>query len=273
MTEAATEVPYTTAVEALSSIEYPMALMACEEQEVEAASRAKGEETAELFAGSLTLTPPAGDAGAAIFRATSVSQAEPWLPQDFTCSVCAPLGAVTEPFIEFAYTKAVAPESNEYPIAVTGCNEHVTEFATSVKVEEMEASLPGDETETPSTVMATSVSQAEPALPQALTCKRVRARRGGHRGIDRGAVDEGVVAAAIEREAHGAHRLAGACAVSGGKRKLRRNHGAVGGVVDGDLGPRRKRAECNRGAEVKTNFLRKFIPRIPLMGMGLAPGS
>ena len=105
MTEAATEVPYTIAVDALPSSEYPIALIACEEQEVEVASRAKGEETVEFSAGSLTLTPPAGDAEPSIFSATSVSQPAPRLPQDFTCSVCAPLGAVTEPFIEFAYHK------------------------------------------------------------------------------------------------------------------------------------------------------------------------
>src|ERR1700735_270143 len=138
-----------------------MAPMACEEQVAEAASRAKGEETAELAAGSLTLTPPAGGAGAGIFNATSVSEAEPWLPQDFTCRVCAPFGAVTVPFIPFAYTIAVAPESNESPIAETGCNEHVTEFATRVKVEEIAAALAGDDTDTPSMVMATSVSQPD----------------------------------------------------------------------------------------------------------------
>jgi hypothetical protein len=147
-----------------------MALVPCEEQDVDVASRAKGEETVELPDGSLTLTSPPEDPEPSIFSATSVSHAEPWLPQDFTCSVCAPLGAVTEPFIEFAYTKAVPPESNEYPIAVTGCNEHVTEFAARVKVEEIAVPLPGDDTETPSTVMVTSVSQPEPEFPQALTC-------------------------------------------------------------------------------------------------------
>src|ERR1039458_3422226 len=89
-----------------------MALVPCEEQDVEMASRPKGEETVELFAGSLTLTSPPEGAEPSILSATSVSQAEPWLPQDFTCSVCAPLGAVTGSFMLFAYTKAVPPESN-----------------------------------------------------------------------------------------------------------------------------------------------------------------
>ena len=63
---------------------------------------------------------------------------------------------------------------------MTGCNEHVTELATRVKVEEMGASLPGADTETPSTVKATSVSQAEPELPQALTCNVCAPTGGGH---------------------------------------------------------------------------------------------
>ena len=90
---------YTIAVEVLLSSEYPMALMPCEEQDAEVASRAKGEETVELFAGSLTLTSPPEGVEPSMLSATSVSQAAPALPQDFTCRVCAPPGAVTGPFM------------------------------------------------------------------------------------------------------------------------------------------------------------------------------
>src|SRR6202034_3584513 len=86
-------------------------------------------------------------------------------------------------------------------------------------------------------------------IAPSLNVQCVRARRGGHRGIDGGAVDESVVAAAVERKTHRAHRLAGACTVRGGKGKLRGNHSAVGGVVDDDLGPSGKRAKTPHGED------------------------
>ena len=54
-----------------------MALTGCDKQDGEVAFRPKGDETVELLAGSITLTPPAEDAEVAIFRAISVLQAAP----------------------------------------------------------------------------------------------------------------------------------------------------------------------------------------------------
>ena len=106
---------------------------------------------------------------------------------------------------------------------MTGCNEQVTELAARVKVEEMGASLPGDDTGNAICSDGhVGVARGSSALPQDLTCKVCAPAGAFHRGIDVGVVDEGVGAAAIERETHSAHRLARACAVIGQEGEERR---------------------------------------------------
>jgi hypothetical protein len=105
--------------------------------------------------------------------------------------------------------------------------------------------------------------------------QRVRACRSGHCGIDGRAVDEGVGAAAVEREAHSAHRLAGAYAAISGQGKLRRNNSAVRGVVDGDLRPCGKTAAHSHHGEDEVDSFAKAHsdPSILLVAMGLPCGS
>ena len=91
--------PYTNAVEALLSSEYPMALMACEEQDVELASSTEGRGNCGALCRFAHAHATGGDAEPSIFSATSVSQAAPWLPQDFDVQRLRATGRGDRPFI------------------------------------------------------------------------------------------------------------------------------------------------------------------------------
>jgi hypothetical protein len=147
-----------------------MAVTVCEEQLAAVALSVKGDDTAALLAGLLTLTPPevtgvvavvvadvvavveagAVEAGAveaaaeATVRATSVTHAAPAFPHAFTCSVCAPVVDVTWASIEVAFTMVVVLLlSSENPIALTGWLEQVVATAESVNCVERVAPLEG----------------------------------------------------------------------------------------------------------------------------------
>jgi len=70
-----------------------------DEQEPALAETGNEVETVAPLPGLLTLIPPelvaAGVAAAVTVMATSVTQAEPPLPHDLTCTVCAPVAAGT----------------------------------------------------------------------------------------------------------------------------------------------------------------------------------
>lgn len=61
----------------------------------------------------------------------------------FTWSVWAPAGAEAWALIEAPLTIVVAPLSSEYPIAATGCEEHVEALAVMLKGDGIEAALLG----------------------------------------------------------------------------------------------------------------------------------
>ena len=80
----------------------------------------------------------------ATVMATSVTQEAPWLPHDFTCNTCAPVGAATAVFTEVAYTIVVLVLlSSEYPIAEIDCDEQGVAVACSANGEDTCAPAPG----------------------------------------------------------------------------------------------------------------------------------
>src|SRR6202161_2011708 len=121
-------------------------------------------------------------AGAVTLRTTSVSHEPPPFPPALTCSVCAPLAAVTEALMDAASTMVVVVlPSSEYPMALVWFSPQEGALAvrangdvTFPPLEGLVTLTASEETtggDPPVTVMATSVTHEAPPLPQDLTCR------------------------------------------------------------------------------------------------------